>query len=703
MKEHATNANHVLSVDIGGTFTDFSLLDLSTGRVSVHKVLSDPQDPARVLIKGAAELLDAEGTGFEGLRLLVHSTTLATNAIIERTGAKTGLLTTRGFRDILQMGHEQIYDIYDLQAQFPEPLVPRYLRREVNERVTRDGDVLQRPDETEALDAVAEMARAGAEAVAISLLHSYKNPVNERTLKALIESRYPDLTLSLSSEVAPIINEYERTSTTVADCYIKPSVSGYLRNLTEKLSQSGYPGRLMVMHSAGGMMAAEQARERPIRLLESGPAAGAQASSFYSGLLGRPDLISLDMGGTTAKTCVIENGRPTATNGIEVARVRRFTKGSGLPITIPLLDLIEIGSGGGSIAWVDTLGLLRVGPQSARASPGPACYRLGGEEPTVTDANLVLGYLDPEYFLGGNLALDAGAARSAISRLGCSLGMGDVETAWGVYSVVTENMAAAARIHIIERNKDPRRYALIAFGGAGPAHACQVARILGVKQVVVPLAAGVTSALGCLTAPLSFETVRSLPALLGATKWSGVNNLYEEMRGQCLDMLTGAGVREQQIRFVRSADMRLAGQIHEINVPVPGGTLEQGSVQPIETGFHGVYEELYSRRNLNLPIEVRNWRLLATGPQPDVRLREEPVNEEADAREALKGTRSAYFGPVPGYVDCAVYDRYRLTPGCKIPGPAIIEEEESTAVISHGDRAFVDRWFNLIIDVGSPG
>ena len=703
MKEHPTNANHVLSVDIGGTFTDFSLLDLSTGRVSVHKALSDPEDPSRVLIEGATELLDAAGTDFEGLRLLVHSTTLATNAIIERTGAKMGLLTTRGFRDILQMGHEQIYDIYDLRAQFPQPLVPRYLRREVTERVTRDGDVLQPLDGAEALGAVAEMVREGAKAIAISLLHSYKNPAVERALKALIESRYPDLSLSLSSEVAPIINEYERTSTTVADCYIKPSVSGYLRRLTEKLSTSRYRRRLMVMHSAGGMMAAEQARERPVRLLESGPAAGAMASSFYSGLLGQPDLISLDMGGTTAKTCVIEDGQPTATNGIEVARVHRFTKGSGLPITIPLLDLIEIGAGGGSIAWVDTLGLLRVGPQSAGARPGPACYRLGGEKPTVTDANLVLGYLDPEYFLGGNLTLDAGAAGSAISRLGCSLGMSDMEAAWGIYSVVTENMAAAARIHIIERNKDPRRYSMIAFGGAGPAHACQVARVLGVKQVVVPLAAGVTSALGCLTAPLSFEVVRSLPGPLGATEWSGINNLYKEMRAHCLEMLTGAGVREEQVGFVATGDMRLAGQIHEINVPLSGGTLGQTSVPPIESAFHGVYEHLYGRKNLNLPIEVRNWRLRATGPQPDVRLREEPVSPEADAREARKPTRSAYFGPGHGYAECAVYDRYRLTPGCKIPGPAIIEEEESTAVIAHGDRASVDSWFNLIIDVGSPG
>ena len=487
-----TELTHSLSIDIGGTFTDFTLHDVETGELSVHKVLTDPEDPARALIGGVREILADTGTAPESLRLVVHSTTLATNSIIERKGAKTALLTTRkASATCWRWVANRSTTCTILHARYPDPIVPRSLRAEVPERVDRDGRVLQELDLETSAKVLEELVEQGVEAVAVSLLHSYNNPVNEQALKEQIEKRHPGLSLSLSSEVAPVINEYERTSTTVADGYIKPSVTRYIRGVERDLADEGYGGRLLVMHSAGGVMDADASCERPVRMLESGPAAGALAAGFYSDLLGEPDLISLDMGGTTAKTCVIEDGRPSQTNTIEVARVHRFKIGSGLPIVIPVLDLIEIGSGGGSIAWLDGLGLLRVGPQSAGASPGPACYGLGGTEPTVTDANLVLGYLNPDYFLGGRMTLDTEAARAAMSKLGSEIGMNEVEAAWGVYSVVTESMAAAARIHIfIGRNKDPRRYAIVAFGGAGPAHACEVARILGATRVVVPLGAG---------------------------------------------------------------------------------------------------------------------------------------------------------------------------------------------------------------------
>ncbi len=705
MSNQTNELTHILSVDIGGTFTDFSLLDLSTGQVSVNKVLTDPDNPEQALMQGASELLQSARVDFSQLRMVVHSTTLATNAIIERKGAKTALITTEGFRDILEMGREQIYDMYDLKAQYPPPLVPRYLRRGVSERISRDGQTLQGLDEKAAMAVVDDLVKEGAEAIAVSLMHAYKNPASEQAMKAAISSRFPGITLSISSEVAPVINEYERTSTTVADCYIKPAVSRYLtgRYLTgieERLAEQGYTGRLLVMHSAGGVIGSDTASARPVRLLESGPAAGALAASFYGDLLNQPDLVSLDMGGTTAKTCVIEGGKPAVSNMIEVARVHRFKVGSGLPIVIPVLDLIEIGSGGGSIAWVDNLGLLKVGPQSAGAKPGPACYGLGGTEPTVTDANLVLGYLNPDYFLGGKMTLDANAAGRAVSKLADSLSISEVEAAWGIYSVVTENMAASARLHIIGRNKDPRNYAIIAFGGAGPAHACDVARILGAKQVIAPLAAGVTSALGCLTAPLSFEDVRSLPGLLANTDWSAINKLYEEMERRGLELLKEAGIPEGQAELVRSADMRLTGQIHEINVPVPDGELGPSQLGRVEADFHDIYQELYSRRNLNIPIEVQNWRLLVKGPQPSVNLREEPIAQDADASAALKGTRKAYFRVSDGYVDCPVYDRYRLKPGSQIQGPAIIEEQESTAVIGPQDKASVDQWLNLVFEIG---
>ena len=549
-----------------------------------------------------------------------------------------------------------------------------------------------------------DLVEQGIEAVAVSLLHSYNNPVNEQALKEQIEERHPGLSLSLSSEVAPVINEYERTSTTVADGYIKPSVTRYIRGVERDLADEGYAGRLLVMHSAGGVMDADASCERPVRMLESGPAAGALAAGFYSDLLGEPDLISLDMGGTTAKTCVIEDGKPSRTNTIEVARVHRFKIGSGLPIVIPVLDLIEIGSGGGSIAWLDGLGLLRVGPQSAGANPGPACYGLGGTEPTVTDANLVLGYLNPDYFLGGRMNLDTDAARAAMSRLGSDMGMNEVEAAWGVYSVVTESMAAAARIHIIGRNKDPRRYAIVAFGGAGPAHACEVARILGATRVVVPLGAGVTSALGCLAAPLSFESVRSAPGLLERTDWSEVNRTFGEMESWGREMIANAGVsggalrqaQGERITVERTADMRLVGQIHEINVPVPGDTLSDDDIERIESDFHSIYQELYARRNLSLPIEVQNWRLLVSGPQPDLELREQ-ARVGTGLKPAPTGSRRAYFPSANGYLDCPVYDRYGLRAGAEFPGPAIIEEAEATTIVRPGESVAVDKWLNLVI------
>ena len=693
-----TGATHSLSIDIGGTFTDFTLHDVETGDLSVHKVLTDPEDPSRALIRGVREILADTGTAPGSLRLVVHSTTLATNAIIERKGAKTALLTTRGFRDVLEMGREQIYDMHDLHARYPDPIVPRHLRAEVPERVDRDGRVLQELDLETSAQVLDDLVKLGVEAVAVSLLHSYNNPVNEQALREQIEKRHPDLSLSLSSEVAPVINEYERTSTTVADGYIKPSVTSYVRGVERDLADEGYSGRLLVMHSAGGVMEADASCERPIRMLESGPAAGALAAGFYSDLLGEPDLISLDMGGTTAKTCVIEDGMPSQTNTIEVARVHRFKIGSGLPIVIPVLDLIEIGSGGGSIAWLDGLGLLRVGPQSAGAMPGPACYGLGGSEPTVTDANLVLGYLNPDYFLGGRMTLETDAARAAMSRLGSEMSMNEVEAAWGVYSVVTESMAAAARIHIIGRNKDPRRYAIVAFGGAGPAHACEVARILGATRVVVPLGAGVTSALGCLAAPLSFESVRSAPGLLERTDWDEVNRTFDEMESWGREMLANSGVSADDVQMTRTGDMRLVGQIHEINVPVPGETLSGDDIERIESDFHSIYQQLYARRNLSLPIEVQNWRLLVSGPQPDLSLREQEITGGGTShRNAVKGTRQAYFPSANGYVDCPVYDRYQLQAGTEFPGPAIIEEAEATTIVRPGERVSVDKWLNLVI------
>ena len=692
-----------LSIDIGGTFTDFTLHDADTGALTVHKTLTDPTDPSRALIQGLRELLDEVGFSPEDLRLVVHSTTLATNSIIERKGAETALLTTKGFRDILEFGREQIYDMHDLRAQYPDPIIPRSRRMEVSERLDRDGAEIVALDLDGAAVAIQRLVERGAESIAVSLLHSYRNPDHERALKQLIQNSHPELRVSLSSEVAPVINEYERTSTVAADAYIKPAVSRYIEGVESDLEELGYGGQLLVMHSAGGVLSADAASERPIRLLESGPAAGALAAAFYSEMLGEPDLISLDMGGTTAKTCVIEGGQPSQSNQIEVARVHRFKIGSGLPILIPTLDLIEIGSGGGSIAHLDNLGLLRVGPQSAGANPGPACYALGGRQPTVTDANLILGYLNPGYFLGGRMVLDMQSALRAISALGAEMDMDAVDVAWGIYSVVTENMAAAARIHIIGRNKDPRNYSIVAFGGAGPAHACEVARILGASMVVVPFGAGVTAALGCLAAPLSFENIRSMPGLLEQSDWDAVNRAFAEMEALGRRTLADSGVSDSDIILTPSADMRLQGQIHEITVPVPTGPLSASDVDGISADFHQMYQQLYSRRNLSLPIEAQNWRLLVSGPKPSLQLRQREAKSK-DASSAIKGRRGAYFPNARGvneggFADCPIYDRYKLPVGAEIEGPAIIEEAEATTIIRPGDSATVDPWLNLRISV----
>ncbi|MBI3330128.1 MAG: hydantoinase/oxoprolinase family protein, partial [Nitrospinae bacterium] len=608
--------------------------------------------------------------------------------------------TTKGFRDTLAMGREQIYDIYDLFAEFPEPLAPRYLRRGIAERISRDGAVLQALNPAEVLDAVRDLCAHGAGSLAVVLLHSYRNPTHERTVRQLVSRAFPDLSISLSSEVAPVVGEYERGVTTVVDGYVKPLAATYLNRLASDLGLLGYSRRLYLMLSGGGTATSETASERPVRLLESGPAAGALAAGFYGDLVGLDGLLSFDMGGTTAKACLLESGRAPVVHQLEVGRVHRFKRGSGLPVVIPVIDMIEVGAGGGSLAWIDELGLLKVGPHSAGASPGPACYGMGGQEPTVTDGNLLLGYLNRNYFLGGRMALDVESARLAIARVAAPLNLSETQAAWGIYSVVNENMAAAARMHIIEKGKDPRRYAMVAFGGAGPAHASRVARILGMRRIIVPLAAGVTSALGCLAAPLSFEFVRAFPGRLDEVDWGGVAELFAELELSGRAVLKDAGVDDAAITITRSADMRLVGQIHEITVPLPAEALTAGYVSAIKQAFYRIYRELYSRAYERLPIEAVNWRLVVTGPTPSIRLERHIAAAGASADAALKGRRPAYFAEAGGFVETPVYDRYRLRPGALVHGPAILEEQESTVVIGPGDEAQTDEYLNLIVQVG---
>jgi len=692
------NGRYRIGFDIGGTFTDFILLDAERSEIRLHKCLTTPSDPSIGALAGLTDLLAAAGLDLAEISDIVHGTTLVTNALIERTGARVRLITTRGFRDILEMGTEQRYDIYDLFLQFPAPLVPRRHRLEVAERIDRDGNVVVPLDLAEVRAAARHLVAEGAEAIAICFLHAYRNSAHERAAADIIRAAHPDVAVSLSSEVVAELWEYQRTATTCANAYVQPLMARYLGKLERELHTRGFGGALYLMHSAGGLLSPEAARAFPIRMLESGPAGGGLATAFFGAACGKNDVISFDMGGTTAKACLIEQGRAEIAPMMEAARVHRFKKGSGLPIKAPVIDMIEIGAGGGSIAAIDEVGLLRVGPRSAGADPGPACYGRGGTEPTVTDASLLLGYYDPGFFLGGRMALDRAAAERALETIGAKLGLSAVQTAWGIHRMVVENMAAAARIHIVEKGKDPRRYAMVGFGGAGPAHAAEVARILGVRQVLVPPASGAASALGFLAAPLSFEQVRSHPLRLGAPgAAAAIDAVLNELEAAARSQLTAAGIAIYDIVTERSADMRLEGQMHEINVALPDGAITDARMPEIRAAFAAAYAARYTSVYEGVGIQAISFRVRCRGPLPALSL------TEADAGAggpALKGSRPAWFGD--GFSDTPVYDRYALARGTVIAGPAIIEEREATTLILPGDTARIDANGTIAIDIGLP-
>jgi 5-oxoprolinase (ATP-hydrolysing)/N-methylhydantoinase A len=687
-----------IGLDIGGTFTDLVLLDDLSGPLQWHKVLTTPNAPADAALRGLTELCAKAGIGLEQVGTLIHATTLVTNAIIERKGAPTALLTTAGFRDVLEMGKEQRYDIYDLFLRFPDPLVPRRWRVDVPERITRDGDIRRGVDLRIARRKIAGLVAEGVESIAVCFLHAYKNPVHEQAVKTLIEAEFPQVTVSISSEISPQIREFERTSTTVCNAYVQPLVDRYLRHMERALADAGFAGRFLLMLSSATLAAPDVARRFPVRLLESGPAAGALVAGYLGGEAGHRAVVGFDMGGTTAKICMVRDGRPDVVPTMEVARTHRFKPGSGYPVTTPVVDMIEIGAGGGSIASVDSMGLLRVGPLSAGAEPGPACYARGGADATVTDACVVLGYYDPQVFLGGAMPLDAAAAREAVIRTGAPLGLDPVQTAWGIFAIVCENMAAAARLYLIERGLDPRRFVLMGFGGAGPAAAAQVARLMGMQQVLIPPASGLASALGLLIARPGFEFGRSLAGALDDLPWDEVERLLVEMEDAGRAMAASAGAPRDQIVSERRAEMRYAGQFHDIEIGLPP-TVTAGVTTDLRARFRDEYHRRYGVTLDGYAVQALNWRVLVTGPAPRVDLRGSfPTG--AAAPDPSKGRRPAYLPDRRGFADVPVYDRYRLDAGTVLDGPAIVEEAEATTVIWHGDRLTVDARRNLVIDIG---
>ncbi|WP_043362857.1 hydantoinase/oxoprolinase family protein [Belnapia sp. F-4-1] len=691
-----------LGVDVGGTFTDLVLHDPQRDTVHTGKLLTTPDDPSRAIVEGTQRILREAGLAPRDLTSIVHGTTLVTNTVIERTGARVGLLTTAGFRDSIEIGREIRYDLYDLFLEAPPSLVPRHLRREVPGRLDASGEELLPLDEIAVAREVTDLVEGGRiEALAIGFLHSYRDARHERRAGEIVRKLYPRLALTLSAEVAPEIREYERSSTACANAYVQPRMRRYLDKLEADLVDIGFAGRLYVMLSGGGIAAVREAKEFPIRLIESGPAAGAMAAAFFARLAGLDRVVSYDMGGTTAKMCLVEDGAPDHKFDFEAGRVRRFVKGSGLPLKVSVVDMIEIGAGGGSIARIEHgSGLMKVGPRSAGAVPGPVCYGRGGTEPCVTDADLLLGRLDPGYFLGGEMALDPDRVRRAFAEgVAEALRLQPVEAALGVQRIVDETMAAATRMHLAEKGRDPRGYTLIAFGGAGPVHAWNLARLLKIRRVLVPLGAGVASALGFLVAPPATDMVRSHVGRLERLDWGVVNGLIAEMAAEGRVLLAEAGADPAAITLTPTADMRHVGQGFEIAVPLPSVALGEADLPAIRRAFFDSYRTRFGRVVEDQPIEALSWRLACAAPGQDIRIRAPEGSAQAGERPVPRGERPVTFEG-HGALPCPVYDRYALRPGMEFAGPALVEERESTCVIGPGTRASVDAQLNLLLELG---
>jgi N-methylhydantoinase A len=670
------SADWRLAVDIGGTFTDVVLLDRTSGRVVVDKVLTTPKAPLDAVQAGVLSALRRAGVDpGEIVAPIVHATTLVTNALIEGKTAPAALVTTKGFGDTLEIRTEHRYDMYDLQIEFPPAPVPRHRVLELDERTLASGVVRDVPS-PEALDTLtAQLRDLGVSAVAVALLHAYANPSNERLVAAHLAEHLPGVSVCTSSDVAPQIREYPRMVTTACNAATMPVLGPYLQALTDWLTGTGFGGGVLMMLSNGGVVSAEDAARTPIRLVESGPAAGALAGSWYAERLHERRLLCFDMGGTTAKSCLIEDGEPELTTTFEVARIYRFKKGSGFPVTVPSVDLVEIGAGGGSIARVDDLGLLKVGPDSAGAEPGPACYGRGGTSPTVTDADLLLGYLDADNFLGGDMRLDRSAAEDAIAKLASDLHLSIEETAAGIHELVNNTMAAAARMHAVERGTDLRGVPLIAFGGAGPVHACGVAELLEADRVVFPVNASVLSAFGTLVSPVRMDLARSLPP--GAAR----DELLDELRAEGRRVLEAAGVAPADVQFRHGVDARYVGQGNEVTVWLEG---DPGDEAAMVEAFTQEYKRIYGLAIPDVPVEVVTWRVSAVAAAASV----EPVaGSGGEAGE--QRTRPARFGRTADAVDTAVVPRTSLRPGDRLDGPVLVEERETTAVVRPGWEATV--------------
>ncbi|WP_226781309.1 hydantoinase/oxoprolinase family protein [Oceaniglobus trochenteri] len=697
--ETRTGSDARLAADIGGTFTDVALE--WSGRRMTAKVLTDHVAPEKGVIAAVAQVLEKSGLGYGDIGAFIHGTTLATNALIEKRGAKTALVTTRGFRDVIEIGRESRFDQYDLYLTKPEAIVPRHLRLTLDERIAASGDVARPLDES-GLDAIVETLRAQkVGSVAIGFLHSYANPDHENRVAEVLGARLPGLHVSRSSVVCPEIREYERLLTTCANAYVKPIISSYLGRLAADLADLGMGCPVLLMTSGGGLTTLENAREIPIRLVESGPAGGAILAAHVGEKCGERRLLSFDMGGTTAKICLIDDYEPLKSRTFEVARSKRFAKGSGMPIRIPVIEMVEIGTGGGSMARIDEMGQIRVGPQSAGSMPGPASYGRGGTAPTVTDADLVLGKIDPEVFAGGSIRLDAALAESVLD---CDIagpgGLARTTAALGIVEIAEENMANATRVHAAERGKDATDRTLIAFGGAAPLHAARLAEKLGIARVIVPRDAGVGSALGFLRAPVAYELVRSRFVQMARFDPDETNALFAGMERDAVAVVAGAA-DPATVTVTRHAYVRYSGQGHEIEVDLPSRDLGAGDAQLIRDTFDARYVDLFGRSIPNAGIEVLSWVVVATAARrAGETARPAPPSAQ---RGAQVRTTQMYDAALRRFAEAEIWQRDAIAPGQRISGPAIIvEPATSTIVTSTFDATLDDHGYIILNAKAAP-
>ncbi|EHM03024.1 hydantoinase/oxoprolinase [Acetobacteraceae bacterium AT-5844] len=675
-----------MAADIGGTFTDVVLDAGGTRRT--RKVLTTPTAPEEGVLNGVSLVLEDAGLHFSDIDVFVHGTTLATNAIIERRGAKTALIATQGFRDVLEIGTESRYDQYDVFIEKPVPLVPRALRFTVPERVDAEGAIRLPLDEAAVAALAPELEKAGVQSVAFAFLHAYANPAHEQRAAAVLKALLPGLSITLASEVCPEVREYERTSTAVANAYVQPLMEGYLGRMRDALQARQYRGATYLVTSGGGLTSLETAQKFPVRLVESGPAGGAIFAAQVAMRAKEDKVLSFDMGGTTAKVCLIENGEPATSRFFEVDRTARFLKGSGLPLRIPVIEMVEIGAGGGSIAQVDAMQRVAVGPESASSVPGPACYGLGGTRPAVTDADVAMGLIEPKGFAGGSMTLRDDLSRDALKRdIGDKLGLSAEMSAYAVYEMVCENMASAARVHAAERGAVIGQHTMIAFGGAAPLHAARVAEKVGVSRVLVPPNAGVGSAVGFLAAPVAYEIVRSRHARVDESFDSaGVSELFTEMTAAA-KALVEPGARGAPLFVRRMAFMRYVGQGHEITVVLPEHDLTAADVPELRRIFEAEYAAQFARIIPAAAIEVLNWSVLVS---TEAKKPEAVASVPAAAAPKPSGVRCIFDGRTEKKIDVPVYQRNAMPPGAVVPGPVVIAEDETTTYVSASFDAHID-------------